>query len=101
MNIVGAATLLVMMRRRVGLEPFVQTAGVVARIALAGALAAGAAFAVWYGLDDVLGRSAGAQVVSVGAALVASGLVYAGAARVLRVRELEALLLLRGQRDDD
>ena len=100
-NIVGAATLLVMMRRRVGLEPFVRTAGVVARIALAGALAAGAAFAVWYGLDDVLGRSAGAQVVSVGAALVASGLVYAGAARVLRVRELEALLLLRGQRDDD
>jgi putative peptidoglycan lipid II flippase len=96
-NIVGAATLLVLMRRRVGLEPAMRTAGVVARIALAGALAAGTAFAVWYGLDDWLGRSAGAQVVSVGAALVAAGLAYAGAARVLGVRELEALLLLRGR----
>ena len=99
-NVVGAATLLVLMRRRVGLEPLSRSGAVVGRIALAGALAAGTAFAVWYGLDDWLGRSAGAQVVSVGAALVAAGLAYAGAARVLGVRELEALLLLRARRED-
>jgi putative peptidoglycan lipid II flippase len=99
-NIAGAATLLFMMRRRVGLHRVGQTAGVVARIALAGAVAAGVAFAVWYGLDEWLGRSAGAQVVSVGAALVAAGLVYAGAARALGIRELEALLLLRARRED-
>ena len=99
-NIAGAAALLVMMRRRVGLESVARTGIVVARIALAGALAAGAAFGVWYGLDEWLGRSAGAQVIAVGAALVAAGLVYAGAARALGIRELEALLLLRARRDD-
>jgi putative peptidoglycan lipid II flippase len=99
-NIVGAVVLFELMRRRVGLEPLARTAGVVARVALAGALAAGAAFAVWYGLDGWLGRAAGAQVVSVGAALVVSGLAYAVASRALGVRELEALLLLRARRDE-
>jgi putative peptidoglycan lipid II flippase len=99
-NVVGAATLLVMMRRRVGLEPASRTAGVVARIAAAGAVAAGVAFVVWLALDEWLGRSAGAQVVAVGAALVAAGLVYAGAARALGIRELEALLLLRARREE-
>jgi hypothetical protein len=89
-----------MMRRRVGLEPASRTAGVVARIAAAGAVAAGVAFVVWLALDEWLGRSAGAQVVAVGAALVAAGLVYAGAARALGIRELEALLLLRARREE-
>jgi putative peptidoglycan lipid II flippase len=99
-NVVGAAALLTMMRRRVGLEPVGRTAGVVARIALAGGGAAGAAFLVWYGIDDWLGRSVVAQLVSVGSALVTAALVYAGAARGLGIRELEALLLLRARRDD-
>ncbi len=72
-NIAGAATLLVMMRRRVGVESVARTTGVVVRIALAGAIAAGVAFGVWYGLDEWLGRSAGAQLVSVGSALVDGG----------------------------
>jgi putative peptidoglycan lipid II flippase len=94
-NIVAATTLLTMMKRRIGIEPVARTALVVARIMLASAIAAGVAFAVWYGLDEWLGRSTGAQLVSVGSALLATGLVYAGAARVLGIRELEALLLLR------
>ena len=90
-----------MMRRRVGLEHVARTAGVVARIAVAGALAAGVAFAAWYGLDDWLGRSAGAQVVSRRRRLSSRrASSYAGAARPLGVRELEALLLLRARRDD-
>jgi putative peptidoglycan lipid II flippase len=99
-NIVAAATLLTMMKRRVGIEPVARTALVVVRITLASAIAAAAAFATWYGLDEWLGRSTGAQLVSVGSALVATALVYAGAARALGIRELEALLLLRARREE-
>jgi putative peptidoglycan lipid II flippase len=99
-NIAAAVTLLTMMKRRVGIEPIAKSALVIVRILLAGAIAAGAALAVWYGLDEWLGRSTGAQVVSVGSALIAAGLVYAGAARLLGIRELEALLLLRSRRDE-
>ncbi|MDQ3122460.1 MAG: hypothetical protein M3Q59_07985, partial [Actinomycetota bacterium] len=92
--------LLVMMRRRVGLEHVGRTLTAVARIALAGAVGAASAFGVWYGLDDWLGRSALAQVASLGVALVVAGLVYAGVARALGIRELNTLLLLRARRLD-
>jgi putative peptidoglycan lipid II flippase len=96
-NIVASAALLLFMRGRIGLEPIARTAGVVLRITVASAVAAGVAFGTWYGLDEWLGRSAGAQVIAVGLALVAAALVYLGASRVLRVRELEALALLRAR----
>jgi putative peptidoglycan lipid II flippase len=99
-NVVAATVLLVMMRRRVGLEHVRRTLGVVARVAVAAALAAGAAFLTWYGLDNLLGESVGAQILSLGAAFVVGGLVYVGAARALGLRELEALLLLRAQRPE-
>jgi putative peptidoglycan lipid II flippase len=94
-NVVAATVLLVMMRRRIGLEHVGRTLAVVARVAAAGAIAAGTAFAVWYGLDEVLGRGLLAQLVSLGTALAAAALVYLGLARALGLRELEALLLLR------
>jgi putative peptidoglycan lipid II flippase len=99
-NLAASAALLVMMSRRVGLEGVARTAGVVGRVLLAGTLAAAAAYAVWYGLDEWLGRGTAAQVLSVGSALVGAGLVYVGAARVLRIRELETLLLLRARREE-
>jgi putative peptidoglycan lipid II flippase len=99
-NIAGAAALLWMMRRRIGLEHVARTVGVVARILAAAAVAAGAALLVWYFADDWLGRSTGAQILSVGAGLFATGVVYAGAARALGIRELEALLLLRARRQE-
>jgi putative peptidoglycan lipid II flippase len=99
-NVVAAATLLTMMRRRVGLEPVGRTADVVMRILTGGIASAVAAFLVWYGLDNWLGRSLWAQLVSVATALLACGLVYAAAARALGVRELEALLLLRARREE-
>ena len=49
------------------------------------------AFGVWYALDDALGRSTVAQIVSLGAALGIGALAYLGACRLLRVRELDAL----------
>jgi len=97
-NVAGAAALLVMMRRRVGLERVAETSAVVARIALASALAAGAGLAAWYLLDAWLEGSLLAQIVSLGAGFVAAGGVYVAASRVLDVRELEALLLLRERR---
>ena len=72
--------------------------GVVAsvlRIVLASALAAGAAYGVWWALDDVLGRDLWAQIVSLGVGLTAGAGVYLAAARLLGMRELEALKALR------
>ena len=97
-NVVASLVLLVMMRRRLGLEHVRRTLGVVARIVLASAAAAGAGLLVWYGLDEMLGRALAAQVVSLGAGFAAAGAVYVGGGRVLGVRELETLLLLRRER---
>jgi putative peptidoglycan lipid II flippase len=99
-NVVAATVLLVMMRRRIGLEHVGRTLGVVARVAFAAALAAVAAFLVWYGLDAWLGESLIAQLVSLGGGFVTGGLVYLGIGRALGLRELEALLLLRAQRSE-
>jgi putative peptidoglycan lipid II flippase len=99
-NIVASVTLLVMMRRQIGLEHVGRTMGVVLRIVVAGVVAAGAGFLAWYGLDSWLERSLGAQLLSLSAGLVVAGLVYAAAARALAVRELETLLLLRARREE-
>jgi putative peptidoglycan lipid II flippase len=97
-NVVASVVLLVMMRRRVGLEHVGRTVAVVARVAAAGAVAAGLAFATWYALDELLGRGLLAQIVSLGGAFAVAGVVYLGLARALGLRELEALLLLRAGR---
>jgi peptidoglycan biosynthesis protein MviN/MurJ (putative lipid II flippase) len=97
-NVVASVVLLVMMRRRVGLEHVGRTIAVVARVAAAGAVAAGLAFSAWYLLDELLGRGLLAQIVSLGGAFAVAGVVYLGLARALGLRELEALLLLRAGR---
>jgi putative peptidoglycan lipid II flippase len=99
-NVIAATVLLIMMRRRLGLEHVGRTMVVVLRIAFASGFAAAAAFFSWYGLDAWLGESALAQLVSLAAAFAAGTIVYIGAARALGLRELEALLLLRAQRSE-
>jgi putative peptidoglycan lipid II flippase len=74
-NVAGTATLLVAMRRRVGLGGLI----------------------VWVGLDAWLGRGLGGQVVSLAVALAVAAAGYIATGRVLGVRELEALLLLRSR----
>jgi putative peptidoglycan lipid II flippase len=96
-NIAGTAALLVLLRRRLGRIEFAQTARSAVLVTGASALAAGAAYGTWYGLDEVLGRSFGAQIGSVGLALAAAVLVYLAAARLLGVRELAALHSLRAR----
>jgi putative peptidoglycan lipid II flippase len=99
-NVVGSATLLVMMRRRLGLEHVGRTLLAVLRIGAAATLGAGAALLAWYVLDSVLGSSFGAQVLSVGSGLAVAAIAYWGAARALGVRELDTLLLLRARRPE-
>ncbi|HEU4448909.1 MAG TPA: murein biosynthesis integral membrane protein MurJ [Gaiellaceae bacterium] len=94
-NIAGTGALLVVFRRRLGRVDGTAIVSSYLRIAAASALAAGAAFGLWLALDGALGRSAGAQVVSVGMALLAGIGVFLGAARLLHVRELQTLLSLR------
>jgi putative peptidoglycan lipid II flippase len=100
-NIAGAATLLFWMRRRVGLRHLRATGAAVLRVTTAAAAAAAVSLAVWFPLDQWLGRGVLAQIVSLAAGLTAATLVYVGAARLLGVAELDALLLLRARRSSD
>ncbi len=90
-NIVGVAALVFFLRRRVGGIDLARISNAVVRITVASVVLGAVAFGVWYALDSALGRSIGAQIVSLGAALVLGGAVYLGSCRVLRVRELDAL----------
>jgi putative peptidoglycan lipid II flippase len=96
-NIAGTAALIWLLRRRLGRIELSETARAACRIVLAAAALAGVSFGVWYGLDQLLGRTTAAQVVSLAAALIAGGGAYLVSCRLLGVRELEALLALRGR----
>ena len=65
------------------------------RISVAAAGAAGVAFGAWYLLDELFGRSLGAQILSVGTGVLAGTAAYLGLAALIRVRELQTLLSLR------
>jgi peptidoglycan biosynthesis protein MviN/MurJ (putative lipid II flippase) len=96
-NIAGTGALLVFLRRRIGRIDFTRTARSLALVLLASAVFAVVSFAVWYGLDQGLGRSFGAQLVSLAGALAAGLAAYLISCRLLGVRELDALLQLRAR----
>ena len=93
-NVVGAWALLVLLRRRLGRIDGGALLSSTVRIVIAAALAGGIARLLWALLDDALGRSFPAQVVSVGVPLAAATLAYLGACRLLQVGELQALASL-------
>ena len=64
------------------------------RIALAAAALAAVSFGVWDVLDSPLGRGLLGQIVSLGVGLGLGGLTYLGAAKLLRIAELEQILRL-------
>jgi putative peptidoglycan lipid II flippase len=68
------------------------------RIALASAALAAVALGVWELLDGILGRGLLGQIVSLSTALAAGGLVYLGAAKLLRLAELEQMTRLLRRR---
>ena len=90
-NIVGVAALVYFLRRRVGGVDLVRVSTAVVRITVASLALGAVAFGTWYALDGALGRTTGAQVVSLGVSLALGGVVYLGACRLLGVRELDAL----------
>ena len=94
-NIAGTAALIVLFRRRLGRMDGSAIVSSYARIAAASAAAAGAAFGVWFVLDETLGRSLLAQIASVGLGTAAGVAAFLGLALFLRVRELQAVLSLR------
>jgi putative peptidoglycan lipid II flippase len=61
---------------------------------------AGVAYAIWWGLDALLGRALWAQIISVGLAYVAGGLAYCLAAWAMRMPELrEVVNVIRRRRE--
>ncbi|HZQ80882.1 MAG TPA: murein biosynthesis integral membrane protein MurJ, partial [Gaiellaceae bacterium] len=96
-NLAGVVALLVFFRRRLGRIDGGRIASTVMRVVIAGAAVAAVSWFVWHPLDQALGRSLPAQVVSLGAALIAAGAAYGIACSALRVRELQALLSLRSR----
>jgi len=96
-NVAGTAALLVLLRRRLALLDFHEIARSLARIVVASAIAGALAFAIWKPLDEFAGRSLGGQLASLLPALGGAVLAYLAASRALRVREMQALLSLRGR----
>jgi putative peptidoglycan lipid II flippase len=94
-NIVGTAALLFAVRRRLGRVDGRALASSYTRIGLAAAVAGGAAFGIWYALDQAVGRTLGAQIVSVGLGITAGAAAFLLASRLLAVPELAMLLSLR------
>jgi putative peptidoglycan lipid II flippase len=91
---VNAAILLVLLRRRIGFLHLTEVAGEGARIVVATIYCTAASFGVWWPLDQILGRSLPAQVVSVGLGLTAGGAAYLAAGRILQLSDMEVLLSL-------
>jgi putative peptidoglycan lipid II flippase len=94
-NIAGTAALLYVFRQRIGRIGGARLVDSYTRIAVASAVAAGVAFGVWFGLDAVAGRSLSGQLASVGGGILAAVGVFFLLARLLAIRELDALLSLR------
>jgi putative peptidoglycan lipid II flippase len=68
------------------------------RIGAGSAALAGVSYLVWDMLDTALGRSLGAQVISLSAGLAGGAAVYLGVVRALRVPELEQIMRLLRRR---
>jgi putative peptidoglycan lipid II flippase len=96
-NVAGSAALVYLLRARIGRLDGRAIVASVSKILVACLLVAGVSYGIWEPLDALVGRSFPGQVVSLGLALGASAAVYLGACRALRVREMQALLSLRGR----
>ena len=96
-NIAGTGALVVVLQRRLGRIDLGEVASTFVRVLAASVVAGAVGFAVWKPLDEAVGRSLGGQLVSLLPALAAAALAYLIACRVLRVREMQALLSLRSR----
>jgi putative peptidoglycan lipid II flippase len=90
-NIAAVALLLVLLRRRIGRIELTETISSTVRVMIAAGALAVVSHAVWSWLDSALGRSIGAQIVSLTLALAAGTGAYLGVCLLLGVRELRPL----------
>ncbi len=98
-NVAGTIALVYLLRKEMGGIDGRRTAASAARIVLAGAVAAGIAFAVWKPLDEALGHNLFiTQLISLALALAIGVGAYFGSCRLLRVRELDQVLAFRHSR---
>jgi putative peptidoglycan lipid II flippase len=79
-----------------------QTTMITVRIVIATAIITAVGYLLWKGLDSVLGTSLVAQVLSIGIALTAAGVLYARLVLLMRIpeaRQIESLIVgrLRGR----
>ncbi len=95
-NLATWGALSVALTRRIGpIEPR-RTRRAMARILVASALLGVLSFAIWHTLDQVLGRSVPAQLVSVGTAVAVGGFAYLWLTQKMRVAEAHlAVSLIR------
>ena len=96
-NIAGTWALLVVLRRRIRRFDGRAIASTTIKVVVASAVVGVVAWTIWHPLDSALGRSFPAQLVSLGCGLSVSILVYLLCCRLLKVRELDALLSLRAR----
>jgi putative peptidoglycan lipid II flippase len=68
------------------------------KIVFASAILGVVAYATWYVLDQALGRSLVAQLISVGGAITLGSVVYAGVVLALKVPEARQIVDLFSRR---
>ena len=86
------------LRRRTGGLQLGVTLRAGVKMLLGAAILGGVAYGTWYGLDQALGRSLAAQIVSVGAALALGSAAYAAAVLAMRVPEARQIVDLFARR---
>jgi putative peptidoglycan lipid II flippase len=93
-NIIGVVLLYIQLRPLAGRLDERELVRALVRIAVATALAAGAAYGVWWALDTLLGQFVLTQLVTLVAALSASAAVYVLAAKAMAIEELNDVLMV-------
>ena len=87
----------VILRRQLGGLELTRLLTTSAQVVLAAAALAGVSYGVWAGLDSVLDRGVGAQILSLTVALGAGALVYLAAVWAMRVPEVAQIRRLIGR----
>jgi putative peptidoglycan lipid II flippase len=91
---VAALAQAVILRRKFNGLELARLLSTTVRITVAAGALAAVGYGVWDVLDQALGRGLGGQVISLGTGLAAGGAVYLGAARLLRIAELDQIMRL-------
>jgi putative peptidoglycan lipid II flippase len=89
----------VVLRRQLGRLELGRLGWTTLRVCVAAAALAGASYGIWYILDQELGRSLWAQVISLGAGLGAGAVVYATGVTALRIPEAHQIWRLLRRRE--